>query len=586
MRLRQVLLNLVGNALKFTHQGEVVVNVSLANRTPAEATSEDIQQARAMLHFRVIDTGIGIPADKLALIFEAFEQADTSTTREYGGTGLGLAISRRLAGMMNGLLWVDSEVGRGSTFHFTADVGVSPASSPWGDRCEMSDGTRVLVVGGHRTNRDILVEILESWTMDVRTARSAGEAMSELAAAEALRVPFDVVIVDAQLPEGSGFNLAEVIRNHATLGGTPVVTLINADRAGAAEAERAGVAACLMKPVKQSELFNALLAALGHERGQACQGPLAVDGPADLPPLSILVGEDSQVNQKLIYEILTRRGHTVALAANGEEVLARLAQDRFDIVLMDVQMPLMDGFETTRRIRRQQQNQGRHIPVVAMTAHALPDDRNRCLAAGMDDYVAKPIRVPVLMATIAAVIGRCGAVLPSPVLGRGRAPCTHGRGEGIKRAAVPLPAAGEQSAEEDLPVGDSAVDWNQTLRELDGSTQVLQILIEAAMDEVPRLMAAIRQALAARDAGKLRLSAHTLKGAMRYFGETRAYREAFSLETLACEANFAAAAETLQRLDVAVGQILRCLADYVQREAMESAPDLKSIRRTEFIPLP
>ena len=280
-----------------------------------------------------------------------------------------------------------------------------------------------------------------------------------MAAAEACHVPFGLVIMDAQLPDGNGFHLADAIRSHATVGKTPILTLIAADRALAEQADRAGVSACLMKPVKQSELFDAILTALGRGPAEACsrRGGKECD-EAELPPLRVLVGEDSLVNQKLIYEILTRRGHSVELGANGEAVLARLAEERFDVVLMDVQMPQMDGFEATRRIRQLQQSQGRHIPIVAMTAHALPDDRERCLAAGMDDYVAKPIRVHTLMATIATVLGRCAA----------------------EAVSAPTSTCVEAAFAE---VSD--VDWGQTLRELEGNTQVLRILIEATLEEAP-----------------------------------------------------------------------------------------------------
>ena len=317
VRLRQIVLNLVGNAIKFTRQGEVLVDVR----------TENVTEDEAVLHFRVIDTGIGIPDDKKALIFDAFEQADTSTTREYGGTGLGLAISRRLVSMMNGELWVESEVGRGSTFHFTAAVGVVPERSrEFGGPWNAAAGTRVLVVDGHRTHREILTEILASWQMDVRAVGSGEEAMRAMQAACARHGPFSLVIVDAQLPDGSGFKLADAIRNHATLGNTPILTLIAADRSAVAAADRAGSSACLMKPVKQSELLNAILAALGGDLGQECPARPGKDGDeSDLSPLRILVGEDSLVNQKLIHEILTRRGHAVEVAVNGEEVLARLA---------------------------------------------------------------------------------------------------------------------------------------------------------------------------------------------------------------------------------------------------------------------
>ena len=227
------------------------------------------------------------------------------------------------------------------------------------------------------------------------------------------------------------------------------------------------------------------------------------------------------------------------MAVNGEEVLARLAEDRFDIVLMDVQMPQMDGFEATRRIRQRLQTKGRHIPIVAMTAHALPEDRDRCLAAGMDDYVAKPIRVRALMATIAAVAGP-----PQP-------PSTA--------PSAPPPRATTKPSPED-----AVVDWDRTLRELEGNTQLLQILIEATLEESPRLMAAIRAAVDAEDAAKLRLSAHTLKGALRYFGETPAYQEAFCLENCAQEGNLLDAAEPSSRLDAALGEVLRSLQSNIQ----------------------
>jgi two-component system, sensor histidine kinase and response regulator len=589
VRLRQVLVNLVGNAIKFTHQGEVIVEVGREQGarstehgvTPVSQLSTHSSELPApisglpapcsLLHFRVMDTGIGIPADKQALIFDAFEQADTSTTREYGGTGLGLAISRRLIDMMNGKVWVESPTiiekdgDRGSTFHFTATVGVSPGSghaspSP-GDELA---GRRVLVVDGHATHRRFLTEILTSWNMEAEAASSMVEAISALESAAASRQPYELAIVDAQLPDGSGLELPDAIDGHATLGPTPIVALIAADRAAAAEADRASVRACLMKPIKHSELLRAVSGALGLEPGEACPaGRGKTTRETEMPPLRVLVGEDSLVNRKLIYEILTRRGHTVHLAANGEEVLARLAQDRFDIVLMDVQMPRMDGFETTRRIR-QLPGQGGNIPIVAMTAHALPEDRDRCLKAGMDDYVSKPIRVPVLMAAIASQVGRCRAV---------EAPADRGAADHEYMVPVRYPGdGGWQTREaETVSPADFRVDWNQVLRELDGNTQVLRIVVEAGLEESPRLVEAVRAAVAAEDATRLRLAAHTLKGAMRYFGETPAYDAAFCVENAACEGNLAAAAASLGRLETAVGQIVRIMQDYLQSELAESA---------------
>jgi two-component system, sensor histidine kinase and response regulator len=535
VRLRQVLVNLVGNAIKFTHQGEVLVYVGLATPSPSEglAGSKWPAGGRAGLHFRVIDTGIGIPEDKLSMIFDAFEQADTSTTREYGGTGLGLAISRRLAKMMDGELWVESQVGRGSTFHFTAEVGVVDGEVPVTPGNGLA-GKRVLVVDGHRTHRAILAENLASWRMDASMCASAAEAMSILEAAEANGIPFHLMILNAQLPDGSGFDLADIIGAHARLRNLPIIAITAADSSVAAEADRAGVCACLMKPVKHSELHRALGAALGLAAGEEGM-PRGQERPdVELPPLRFLVGEDSLVNQKLICEILTRRGHAVQVASNGEEVLARLSQDRYDVILMDVQMPHMDGFETTRRIR-QQSGHARSIPIVAMTAHALPDDRDRCLAAGMDVYVSKPIRVPVLMAAVASALGQ--------------------------RAPEPASDAGPKPEPQ---AADSRIDWNQVLRELDGNSHVLRIVVEAGLEEAPRLLGAIRAAEAAGDATALRIAAHTLKGAMRYFGKTAAFDEAFEIEKAASEGNFAAAAAALGRLESAVGLVVRNMQEYLQ----------------------
>ncbi len=536
VRLRQIVLNLVGNAIKFTHQGEVLVDVGVESLAIAESSTED----QALLHFRVIDTGIGIPRDKQSLIFDAFEQGDTSTTREYGGTGLGLTISRRLVSMMQGQLWVESEVGRGSTFHFTAATGVRPQDSLACDASRgMLAGRRVLVVDSHRTNRKILVEILTAWRMDVSAVGSIRDAIAAMVAAEARHVPFALAIVDVQLPDAGSLDLADALRSQAALLATPVLTLIAADRAAVAQADRAGIAACLMKPVKQSELLHAILAALGSEPSD--ESPLRHASYREemvLPALRILVGEDSTVNQTLLDEILTRRGHSVVIAANGAEVLARLSQDRYDIVLMDVQMPQMDGFEATRRIRQAQKSGGGHVPIVAMTAHALPDDRERCLAAGMDGYVSKPIRAAHLMATIAAVLGR--------------------RNESCEGPCEPSPPRNDKASE------DYRVDWNQTLREVEGNTEVLRVLIEATLEESPRLMTAIRAAIDARDAAQLRISAHTLKGAMRYFGETLAFDEAFCLENLAQKGNLTDAAGAFRRLETALGQVTRSMQEYLE----------------------
>ena len=465
VRLRQVLLNLVGNAIKFTHEGEVVLDVRVQSRRHDAAT----------IHFRVIDTGIGIPQDKMQLIFEAFEQADTSTTREYGGTGLGLAICTRLAGLMGGQLWVESEHHRGSTFHFTAAFGI-PAEQQQ-KLCvfdkDLAAGTRVLVVDGRPTSSSILEEMLLSWQIDVLVAPSSEIAMAALAAAADSAEPFALVITDAQLPGGSGFELAESIRSDSKLSGTPILALIAADRSAIARADAAGVAGCLMKPVKQSELFNAIVAALGNRPLEAVAQlrPGAGEEPS-LPPLRILVGEDSLVNQRLVMEILSRRGHTVEIAGNGEEVLTRLAAATFDLVLMDVQMPSLDGYEATRRIRSQEAAYGGHMPIVAMTAHALPEDR----AAAWRPAWTTMLPSPSAPTTCSARIGAAWLGPPEPLTRPSRLP----------RVRMPPQPAGE-------------IDWAEVLKTFDGDERMLRLIIETVLEESPRLLADMQDAITAAD---------------------------------------------------------------------------------------
>ncbi|MBI1818416.1 MAG: response regulator [Deltaproteobacteria bacterium] len=394
-RLRQVLVNLVGNALKFTARGEVVVRVSI----------ESAAQDAAHLHFSVSDTGIGIPTDKLPRIFQPFEQADGSTTRRYGGTGLGLAISTRLVELMGGKIWAESEMGAGSTFHFTTSFGIS--TQPRMERHPRSPaqlrGLPALVVDDNATNRRILYEMLSHWQMRPTAADGGVAAFTELKHAVALGTPFPLVLLDAQMPDMDGFALAEQIRHTPELAGATIMMLSSADLPGdAARCRALGIAAYLAKPLKQSELLAAILTVLGLEAA----APHAAD-PArssvveNQPALHILLAEDNAVNQRLVVRILEKRGHTVVVAANGLQAVAAAAREAFDIVLMDVQMPEMDGFEATAAIRASEQHTGAHLPIIALTAHAMKGDDDRCLHAGMDGYVTKPINWDDLFAAIA-----------------------------------------------------------------------------------------------------------------------------------------------------------------------------------------
>jgi signal transduction histidine kinase/DNA-binding response OmpR family regulator len=398
-RLRQILTNLVGNAIKFTEEGEAVVSVA----------SESVAGDELSLHFRVRDTGIGIPTEKHEAIFSAFAQADSSTTRKYGGTGLGLTISRSLVELMGGRMWVESGAGCGSTFHFTVQTRVG--SKPLHDPAPLASlrDLPVLVVDDNSTNRQILHDLLTSWQMRPTTVDGGAAALGRLTNAAAEGIPFPLVLIDAHMPEVDGFRLAERIQHTPALTCATILMLSSADLSGeAARCRTLGVAAFLTKPLRQSRLRNTMLLALG--RATMRELPAHHRSPAQRAsrPLRILLAEDNAVNQRLTVRILEKRGHTVVVALNGREVLAAYAEGPFDLVLMDVQMREIDGFEATAAIRQQERINGGNVPIVAMSAHAMPGDEARCLAAGMDGYISKPIDARQLFAAIDRLVPAAG----------------------------------------------------------------------------------------------------------------------------------------------------------------------------------
>jgi CheY-like chemotaxis protein len=393
-RLRQILLNLVGNAIKFTEQGEVAVNVQ----------RERAAGGSCVLRISVSDTGIGIAAEKQKVIFEAFSQADASTTRKYGGTGLGLTISMRLVELMNGRIWVESEAGRGTTFHFTLEVGVAESGtvqvgSP--APVELLRGVRTLIVDDNRTNRRILEGMLLRWEMRPSQADSGAAALEELLRASHAGTPYEVILTDMHMPHMDGFGLIERIRRHPELSAATIMMLTSAGHRGdAARCQALGVSAYLLKPIRQSELREAIARVLGAAEQD---GPIPLitryslaDAHEPGSRLRILLAEDNPVNQRLAVRLLEKRGHRVIVASNGQEAVAALQTAVVDLVLMDVQMPIMDGFEATAAIREKEAGGSRHLPIVALTAHAMKGDRERCLSAGMDGYLPKPIRAEEL----------------------------------------------------------------------------------------------------------------------------------------------------------------------------------------------
>ena len=392
VRVGQIITNLVGNAIKFTESGEVAVSAALEETPPG---------GQIRVRFDIRDTGIGIPEDKQALIFEAFSQADGSTTRKFGGTGLGLTISMRLAKLMDGDLWVDSQPGQGSCFHFTVRFDVAGELEQGDPDQARLDGMRVLVVDDNSTNRRILTELLWLWEMLPASAASGTEALGMLRQAAERGDPFSLVLTDCHMPVMDGFDLAMRIRNSPHLTEAVVLMLTSGEQSGDVKrCHELGIRVHLTKPVRRAELRSAIVKSVTWRPSAAPDPPNPVRAAAAPVPskatLDILLAEDNVVNQRVALRILEKQGYHVRLANNGAEALKALREAEFDLVLMDVQMPEMGGFEATGRIRDERLG-GPHIPVIAMTAHAMTGDRERCLAAGMDDYITKPVRAAALI---------------------------------------------------------------------------------------------------------------------------------------------------------------------------------------------
>jgi two-component system, sensor histidine kinase and response regulator len=422
-RLRQIIVNLLSNAIKFTEQGEVMLEVELADRngppvhstgTETPSTTEQVQSY--LIHFSVRDTGIGIPPETQKLIFDPFTQADSSTTRKYGGTGLGLSISKQLAEMMGGRIWVESEVGKGSTFHFTARLNsqTNPVSTCTPVQSVELRGLRALVVDDNATNRRILEQVLAHWEMKTTIASGSLAALASLKQSREVNAPFEVILLDVNMPEIDGFQLAEEIRRTPAVDRPLIIMLTSSGQRGdAARCRELGVAAYLTKPVQQSELHETLTTVLArrwflreeisqdthlitrHSLRESHPDPEASVLEAD-ERLNVLVAEDNLVNQKLAVRMLEKRGHRVKVIDSGLAALEALEAERFDVVLMDVQMPEMDGLEATIKIRKKERDHGTHVPIIAMTAHNMKGDRDRCLQAGMDGYISKPINAKEL----------------------------------------------------------------------------------------------------------------------------------------------------------------------------------------------
>jgi PAS domain S-box-containing protein len=508
-RLKQVITNLVANAIKFTEKGEVLMEVDPSS----------VEQNAVLLHLSVADTGIGIPEDKLSHIFEAFAQADSSTTRSFGGTGLGLSIASELVSLLGGTMWVESEVGRGSTFHFTArfervrDTDAADRAEPAVDLHALT----ALIVDDHATNRRILSEVLTSWNLKPDAVESGAQGLISLRRAQKSGRPYAVVLVDGQMPKMDGFMFGAQVRRDRRLRSTPLVMLTSAARpADAARCRTLRIAAHLTKPVKQSDLLDALLSILG-ERAAGKGAALESVTRAASKALHVLLAEDNQVNRQFVTRVLERRGHSVSTAVNGRQAIEAIERQKsrsFDVVLMDVQMPELDGLAATVLIRQAERRAGGHVPIVAMTAHAMSGDRERCIAAGMDDYVTKPLHPSEL---VEAVERASGPLQPAADLRRQGTP-------------APVPRRGPSQPDKSST---AVFDTDRAQARLGGDRRLLREMITIFRTESLELMAAIRQSADGGDLAGLGRAVHTLKGALGTLGAPRALEAARHLEDVA-----------------------------------------------------
>jgi two-component system sensor histidine kinase/response regulator len=510
-RLRQVLLNLIGNAIKFTEKGEVVVQVRAISE--AAPTNDEVH-----LLFAVRDTGIGIPREKQTTIFRAFEQEDSSTTRKYGGTGLGLTISAQLAGLMGGRIDVESEPGEGSTFSFTARFGRSTRlrAADAGESSDLLDNLRVLIVDDNVTNRQILEEWLHNWRMRPVAVGDGAAAMDALRHAVEAGAPYSLVLLDGRMPDGDGLMVARQIREHADISRTRIILLPSEDSSiNIARSREMGINAYLLKPVQQSELLETIGQVMGRTTPDAAPAkvvestPESRAFPAPARSLHILVAEDNEFNVILLKQLFGQRGHSAHIASNGREAVALATGGTFDLLLLDIHLPEMDGFAVAHAIREQERASGNHLPIIAFTARSGKTDRERCLAAGMDDFLSKPVQAEALWEVIDRVVA---AHTPE-----------HQAESGLLDPAAILGACGGEAA-------------------------ILERICRTFQTHVPSQMTRVRSAMNDNDAPRLCEAAHLLRGTLSAFS-TVAGSTASNLEDEAARGQIEACVPLVTRLE-------------------------------------
>jgi two-component system sensor histidine kinase/response regulator len=521
--LRQIVVNLVGNAIKFTEQGEVSMTVERSN----EVASAD----RAELYFQVSDTGVGIAPDAVDRIFEKFTQADGSTTRQYGGSGLGTTIARQLVEMMGGRIWVESRLGQGSTFHFTLNLEKGEAGEEAaGMAPENLTGLRVLVVDDNATNRRILRDTLTGWGMVLLEAPGGGEAKTTLETIETSGGKVDLAILDFNMPGLNGQELADWLRGRPAWNQLPIIFLTSSMMDETSSAHDGVIR--LWKPVEQRQLLEAILKLMGGHPEEA-ETADRIDFGRAVRPLDILLAEDNPLNQKLAITLLERRGHRVTLARDGREAVNEFEQSKYDAILMDVQMPILDGLGATREIRLREN--GRTVPIIAMTAYAMSGDRERCLEAGMDGYVSKPIDAQNLFQTLESLAAR---------------------GESLPHYLKTRSVLGETVS----------IDQEAILRRVGEDRALLVEMIRLFRETYQGVLVRLRTAIDDRDPAKVEMAAHSLKSMVGNFEQGPVYDAVRVVETFGRNADLGAARASFDRLESLVAGLSAALADFFKED--------------------
>ncbi len=534
-RLCQILLNLIGNAIKFTDEGEIVFEVEL----------ESDPENGICFHFSVADTGIGILDDRKQDIFKSFTQADGSTTRKFGGTGLGTTISKKLVELMGGDIWLESPNkpnrkigGPGTTFHFRIAFKCDPADRGLTKRSQPEiTGLKTLIIDDNETNRKLLRTLLENWGLEPYTVDNGKDGLAQLKTAAKTDRPFQLLLLDVLMPGMDGFMVAERIREDKDLIHLKIIILTSAGKFDIARNRKdLSVDGIMMKPIKQSKLFDMIVNTVTEGHNQKDVKPeFAKESSIPDKSLNIILAEDNRINQKIAVHLLKKQQHKVTVAENGQEVLELFGTGKFDLILMDVQMPMMNGLEATMRIRTEEKNTNNHIPIAAMTAHAMKGDRERCLEAGMDDYLSKPIKAEELQRVITNVIG-----------------------------SSELSGSGNNDDTERL---DAEV-WNpnETLAQLDDDQGLLKEMAQLFMDDLPKLMGRIEEAVIDGDRDKLERSAHTLKGSVSHFSARRVHHLAKQLEDMGREDDLGQSRIVLDELRDEVDRLNQSLREFVENQ--------------------